>query len=46
MSLFNLQINLKVPSRSVDGSTLKIPPLRGILKVKSENSKHLEGCRL
>jgi len=43
MSLFNLQINLKVPSSSVDGTTFKIPPLRGILKVKSEGMKDLEG---
>jgi len=43
MSLFNLQINLKVPSSSVDGTTFKIPPLRGILKVKVEATKHLEG---
>jgi hypothetical protein len=43
MLLFNLQINLKVPSSSVDGTTIKIPPLRGILKVKSEPMKHLEG---
>lgn len=46
MTLFNHQINLMVPSRSVDGSTLKIPPLRGILMVTSENPKHLEGCGL
>jgi hypothetical protein len=43
MSLFNLQINLKVPSSSVDGTTIKFPPLRGNLKVKSESMKHLEG---
>jgi len=43
MSLFNLQINLKVPSSSVDGTTIKLPPLRGNLKVKSEVSEHLEG---
>lgn len=46
MTLFNHQINLKVPSRSVDGSTFKIPPLRGILMVTSENPKDLEGCGL
>lgn len=44
MSLFNLQINLKVPSGSVDGTTIKFPPLRGNLKVKSDGSKQLEGC--
>ena len=43
MNHFNLQINLKVPSSSVDGTTFKIPPLRGILKVKAEVRKHLEG---
>jgi hypothetical protein len=43
MNLFNLQINLKVPSRSVDGTTIKFPPLRGNLKVKSEGAQQLEG---
>jgi hypothetical protein len=43
MNLSNLQDNLKVPSRSVDGTTFKIPPLRGILKVKAEAMKQLEG---
>jgi hypothetical protein len=46
MTLFNLQINLKVASSSVDGSTIKIPPLRGILKVKSADSDYLEGWGL
>jgi hypothetical protein len=46
MNLSNLQDNLKVPSRSVDGTTFKIPPLRGILKVKAGVMKHLEGRRL
>jgi len=45
MNLSNLQDNLKVPSRSVDGTTFKIPPLRGILKVKAEVREHLEGRR-
>jgi len=43
MNPFNLQVNLRVPSRWVDGTTFKIPPLRGILKVKAEVMKHLEG---
>jgi len=43
MLLFNLQINLKVPLSSVDGNTIKLPPLRGNLKVKSGVSEHLEG---
>ena len=43
MSLFNLQINLKAPSRCGDGSTFKIPPYRGILMVASEGRKQLEG---
>ena len=44
MNLFNHQVNLRVPSRSVDDTTIKIPPFRGILKVKSEPTEHLEGC--
>lgn len=45
MSLFNLQINLKVPSSYIDGTTIKFPPLRGNLKVTSDGREHLEGSK-
>jgi hypothetical protein len=39
MSLSNLQINLKVPSSSVDGTTFKIPPLRGDLEGEGRSNE-------